>query len=62
MNPVDRLTPEQKTRAAQLLEVIVRPGEHLFYEEIHEAQELFGYAQIVMKWPAKRGRPCKRKP
>lgn len=45
MNPVDRLTPEQKHRAAQLLEVIVRPGDHQFGKEIEEAQELFGYVE-----------------
>lgn len=35
--------PELK-RCAELLDVIVRPGDHAFYQEILEAQRLLGYS------------------
>lgn len=49
------LSPEQLTRAAVLLDEIVRPGDHNFGPAIEEAQELLGYS--ICKPAKKRGRP-----
>lgn len=37
------LTERELTKCAELLELIVRPGDHDIYKPIQEALELFGY-------------------
>lgn len=38
------LSPPYLVRCAELLEIIVRPGDHSFGEAIQEAQTIFGYS------------------
>jgi hypothetical protein len=47
------LSPEQTKRAIELLEIIVRPGDHDFFKEIEEAKRLFGY-DVQSKKPKRR--------
>lgn len=37
------MSPSELQRAAELLDVIVRPGDHPFHDEITEAKALLGY-------------------
>jgi len=64
------LTPQQKDRAVELLEIIVRPSpveereaieqDHDMYAAMHEAALMFGHP--AGPEPRKRSRPVKRKP
>jgi hypothetical protein len=59
------LNPEQKERAVQLLEMIVRPGvefddDRRVFTALDEASKMFGY-YIPKVWLKRRGRPPKNK-
>lgn len=48
------LTEAEARICAELLEVIVRPGEHDFWMELARAQQMFGYPVGTLHKPYKR--------